>query len=181
MTLSEITTTIFSGLVMLSQLAWVVVLGLYLWSDQREKIGAFAVKYAVPLAFFVALTATFGSLFYSDVLGYAPCKLCWFQRICMYPQVILLGLAWWKKDKEVGKYSLALSAIGLVLAIYHYYLQLGGNPLVPCGVVGYSVSCSQRFVLEYGYITIPMMALTGFALILTVFGVARHYQKSTKK
>jgi disulfide bond formation protein DsbB len=181
MTLSEITTTIFSGLVMLSQLTLLVVLGMYLWSDQREKIGAFAVKYAVPVTFFVALTATFGSLFYSDVLGYTPCKLCWFQRICMYPQVVLLAIAWWKKDSGVGKYSLSLSVIGIVLAVYHYYLQLGGDPLVPCSTVGYSVSCSQRFILEYGYITIPMMALTAFALIISVWGVRMHQQKISKK
>lgn len=178
MTLSELTTLIFSGLVMVSQVALGVVLVMYVWSAKRAVIGAFAVKYATVLAFIVALVATLGSLFYSDVLNYTPCKLCWFQRIFMYPQVLLLGIAWWKKDVGIGKYVLSLSIPGILLAIYHYYLQLGGNPLVPCSTVGYSVSCSQRFVLEYGYITIPMMALTAFALIIAVFAVARHYQKN---
>lgn len=131
MTLAETTTIIFSSLVVISQLALLWVVGLYVWSGRRDPIGSFAVKYALPLTFTVAFVATFGSLWYSDVLGYAPCKLCWLQRILMYPQAILLALAWWKKDATIGSYSLALSLPGIVLAGYHYYLQLGGNPLVP--------------------------------------------------
>ena len=120
---------------------------------------------ALFLSFIVALAATLGSLFYSEILGYEPCKLCWFQRIFMYPQVILLGMAFWKRDEEIIKYSLILSAIGVFLAGYHYLMQLGVVNS-PCPVVGYSVSCSKLFVMQFGYITIPLMSLTAFVLII---------------
>lgn len=127
-------------------------------------IGRFS-KYALTAAFIVSLMATLGSLFYSEILHYQPCKLCWFQRIFMYPQVILLGIAAWKHDYCIKKYSLTLSLIGLLIAAYHYLMQIGLIIAINCGVVGYSASCNETFVLQYGYITIPMMSLTAFGLI----------------
>lgn len=132
---------------------------------------AFISRNALLFAFVVALIATSGSLFYSEIAGYEPCKLCWFQRIFMYPQVILLGLALWKKDYGIKLYGIVLSAIGAVIAGYHYLLQLGVAPALPCAAVGYSAACSQRFVLQFGYITIPMMALTAFLLIIIFLAV----------
>ena len=117
------------------------------------------------LAFILALAAVSGSLFYSEIAGYEPCKLCWFQRIFMYPQVFLFGLALYKKDRGIAPYSLLLSIIGAVIAAYHYLLQLDIAPSLPCSAVGYSVSCSQVFVMNFGYITIPLMSLTVFSLI----------------
>lgn len=117
-------------------------------------------------ALIVSVVATSGSLFYSEIAGYDPCKLCWFQRILMYPQVILLAIAYKKSDVEITTYSLALSILGLAIAVYHYIIQFSQSPLVPCSTVGYSVSCSDHFTLSYGYITIPMMAMTAFALII---------------
>jgi len=134
--------------------------------------------YALPLAFAVVVMATAGSLFYSEVAGYEPCKLCWFQRIFMYPQVLLLGIALVKKDRSAARYALLLSAIGAVIAGYHYLLQLGVAPALPCSAVGYSVSCSQRFVMQFGYITIPMMALTAFALTGLVSALSLKFNKT---
>lgn len=125
--------------------------------------------HALPLAFTVALFATLGSLTYSEILGYEPCKLCWFQRIFMYPQALILGLALWGKhkgSKALLDTSLILSMIGAAVAFYHYLMQLGIVPEGSCGAVGYSVSCAQRFVMTFGYITIPMMALSAFLLII---------------
>lgn len=136
-------------------------------------------KNARVFAFIVALTATLGSLFYSDILGYEPCKLCWYQRILMYPQVVLFAIGIIKDDKKnLPNYSLGLSITGAIIAAYHYYLQRGGNPLVPCSTVGYSESCTQRFTLEYGYITIPMMAFTAFILLCILMLL---YKKLTKQ
>lgn len=121
---------------------------------------------AVLLSFVVSFFAVVGSLIYSDVIGYAPCKLCWFQRIFMYPLVILFGLSLWKKDQGIRHYGLVLSAIGGLIALFHYVGQLGFNPLgLECLVIGYSASCAKNFVLEFGYITIPVMALSAFVLI----------------
>ena len=136
---------------------------------------------ALLFAFIVALTATLGSLFYSEVAKYTPCLLCWYQRIFMYPQTLLLGLATLKKDAKIAAYSLTLSLVGLVIAAYHYSLQINPNPLAPCSTVGYSVSCSQRFAAEYGYITIPMMSLTAFALIALAMIILKLSQKPLVK
>ena len=131
---------------------------------RRERIVNVAGAHALWWAFLVALGATLGRLFYSEIAGYEPCKLCWFQRIFLYPQTILLGIALWKKDPGIARYIFALSVIGAVIAGYHYLLQIGVAPELPCAAVGYSVSCSQRFVLQFGYITIPLMAFTAFLL-----------------
>jgi disulfide bond formation protein DsbB len=117
----------------------------------------------------VALTATIGSLFFSEIAGYDPCKLCWFQRILMYPQVLLLGMAFERKDRAILPYVLVLSILGALLAGFHYYLQLSPtSALVPCSTVGISVSCTEREFTHFGYITIPMMALSAFLLSVVI-------------
>jgi len=126
-------------------------------------------KNVVLLSFIIALIATLGSLFYSEIAGFEPCKLCWFQRILMYPQVVLLGLALFRKDKNIIIYTLWLSLIGAAIALYHYLLQIGVAPNLSCSVTGYSAHCSQRFVMNFGYITIPMMAFTAFSMVSVLF------------
>jgi len=143
---------------------------------RNEKFVGFFGKNAVLFSFIVALIATFGSLFYSEVAGFEPCKLCWFQRIFMYPQTILLAIALWKKNGMLTVYnSLVLSIIGAAIAGYHYLLQIGVGPEIPCSAVGYSAACSQRFVMQFGYITIPMMAFTAFAIILLLMTAQKLY------
>lgn len=131
------------------------------WPTWLTQIG----RNGLWLAWGVAVIAMGGSLLYSDVIGLEPCLLCWYQRILLYPQVILLALAAFWKDARIVLYSLPMVLLGAAVATYHYTLQLGVNPYAPCSAVGYSVSCSDRFILNYGYITIPMMALTAFLLI----------------
>lgn len=93
----------------------------------------------------------------------------------MYPQVIILGVSLWKRDNNVRNYIMPLSVIGALIAGYHYLLQIGVAPSVSCDAVGYSVQCSKVFSMSFGYITIPMMALTAFVLIslLMVVGYAK--------
>jgi disulfide bond formation protein DsbB len=119
------------------------------------------------LAFLVALISTLGSLFYSDVLGYNPCKFCWIQRIFMYPQVIILGLALWRKEWSISFYSIVLSVLGGLIALNHYILQQTGTSILPCSTVGQNANaCNKIFVMHLGYITIPFMALVGFVLMI---------------
>ncbi|MBX4209348.1 disulfide bond formation protein B [Candidatus Parcubacteria bacterium] len=152
----------------LSVVAEILAIGLvaaYISPKLRQTpIAAFFRDKGLLIAFVVSLLATAGSLIYSDVLGYEPCKLCWFQRIFMYPQVLLMGMALFKKDHGMKIYGFVMSAIGAAIALFHYTGQLGLTPL-PCSAVGYSASCAQKFVLEFGYITIPMMAFSAFILI----------------
>jgi disulfide bond formation protein DsbB len=139
----------------------------------------FVAKHALPVSFVVALCGTLGSLIYSDIIGYAPCKFCWFQRIFMYPQVLLLGFAIWRKEKMMKFYGVVLSVIGAGIAFYHYLGQLGVATL-PCPAVGYSVSCSKVFTLVFGYITIPLMAFSAFALITVALLVSMKEDKNVK-
>ena len=128
---------------------------------------------ALWFAFLVALIATAGSLFYSEIAGFEPCKLCWFQRIFMYPQVLLLGMAIWKKERAIADYGILLAVLGALVAGYHYLLQLGIAPNLPCSAVGYSVACSQVFVMNFGYITIPLMSFTAFLLVIIALWKSR--------
>lgn len=168
MTLVSAANLILSSLTVVGQ----VTIGLIVISliARNERLTRLFGKNAVLFSFIVTIIATLGSLFYSEIAGFEPCKLCWFQRIFMYPQVILLGIALWKKNGALAAYnSITLSVIGAIIAGYHYLLQIGIAPELPCAAVGYSAACSQRFVMNFGYITIPMMAFTAFAMIVAFF------------
>jgi len=145
----------------------IMVVLIVLFATKRSEVLHFFAKHALAFALAVALIAMLGSLFYSEIAGYEPCQLCWWQRILMYPQVILLGVAWLKEDQGIVLYSIALSSLGALIAGYNYLLQIGFVPSIGCSAVGYSINCSQRFVMQFGYITIPMMALTAFLLIIS--------------
>lgn len=155
--------TLFSGLAIIY-----ILLEMFFMKNARGK--EFIRKHALFLMFLVSLVAMLGSLYYSDIAGYAPCKLCWYQRVFMYPLPFLMGFAMWKKDRKIIPYAILLSVIGGVLAAYHYILQISQIDSVFCTLVGYAASCSETFFLSLGYITIPMMALTAFLLII-IFGL----------
>lgn len=118
------------------------------------------------LAFAVALTATAGSLFFSEVAGLEPCTLCWYQRIAMYPQALILGIAAWRGDWGVRRYAAPLAAIGGLIATYHVILQrVPGLPSASCSL---TAPCSVIDFERFGFVTIPFMAMVSFVAILTV-------------
>ena len=125
-------------------------------------------KHAVKLVLLVSVSATLGSLYLSEIRAFPPCKLCWFQRIFMYPIPILALTSIYRKTKDLFQYLIPLSSIGMLIAGYHYYLQLNPNPYAPCGDIGFSVSCSENFFTHFGYITIPWMSFSAFVAILCV-------------
>ncbi len=108
------------------------------------------------IGFGIALSSIMFSLIYSGVIGYAPCQLCWWQRIAIYPQVLLYGIAMMTNDRKVFRYTLALSLIGVLFALYHNYLELGGNSLIACDA---AVSCTAIYVNQFDFVTIPLMSL----------------------
>lgn len=120
---------------------------------------------AILFSFLVALGGMVSSLFYSEFAGFAPCNLCWWQRIFLYPQVLLLGLAFKIKDKKFPAYSFALSVVGGLIAAYQTFILFGGTSLIPCPATG--PSCTQLYFLNYGFITIPTMSLAAFLLIIS--------------
>ncbi len=145
--------------------------------SKENKLLSFFGKYGILFGFLVAVSSTVLSLFYSDYIGYEPCKLCWLQRIFIYPQVILLGMALWRKDSKIIDYSLAIASIGTVIAIYHLYISYGGTELVSCGAT--AVSCTREYVREFGFVTIPVMSFTGFLLTHFFLRVQKYYEKLT--
>lgn len=136
----------------------------------RHVVERLVSRHALLLMLVTSLAATLGSLYFSDIAGWTPCKDCWFQRIAMYPQTVILALALWKHDSHASRYVLALSLIGLALSLDHYADQVEAaltpapptDPLKPCGG---DVPCAATQIhFMFGYITIPMMAATVFLL-----------------
>jgi disulfide bond formation protein DsbB len=113
-------------------------------------------------AWVVALVATFGSLYFSEIAGFIPCKLCWFQRIFMYPLAIILGIACFRNDRKIAVYVLPLTVIGSAFSIIHILDQKVG---LFRGICQEGVPCSVDYINWFGFITIPMLALTAFVLI----------------
>ena len=137
------------------------------------KFRGFIRTYSLYLAWVVAIIATGGSLYLSDVLLYEPCKLCWFQRILMYPQVILLGIASYKDDRRILSYVLPLSIIGGSISIYHYLQQMvpAFSEIAPCSV---GIPCNVDYLNWFGFITIPLLALIAFIMIISILLVGRN-------
>ncbi len=126
---------------------------------------------ALWLAFLVALTATLGSLYLSEVAHFVPCKLCWYQRIAMYPLVPILAIAAWKRDVSVARYVVPLAVIGAAISIYHYQLErFPSQASVSCSA---DAPCTVVWIWKFHFVSIPLMALSGFALIVALVLVAR--------
>ncbi len=151
----------------------------FLLRDNLWIVGDLIGKRGILLSFGVAVVSMLASLFYSNIAGFAPCELCWFQRIFMYPLVVLLGMALWKKDFKIVEYALPLSMIGFIISLYQNYIYYFNNGLdAYCQAGGAFVSCVKRYVFEFGYISIPIMALTSFALILVFLLFQKRYNKT---
>ncbi|MFT9597551.1 disulfide oxidoreductase [Mesobacillus sp.] len=117
------------------------------------------------IAWVISLMATLGSLYFSEIAGFIPCELCWYQRILMYPLVVLLGIATFQNDTAVKKFVLPLAVIGWLISLNHYLVQKlpGFAQVKPC-VSG--VPCTAQYINWLGFITIPFLAFTAFTLII---------------
>ena len=141
------------------------------WETTRDFLG----EYALSLAWLIALTATLGSLYYSEVANYVPCKLCWYQRIAMYPLAIVLGIAALRRDLGVRRYVLPVVGVGAAISVWHYLLEHFPN-LSGSASCDPAAPCTVRWVWEFGFISIPFMALGGFASIAALLLAARQPQ-----
>jgi disulfide bond formation protein DsbB len=136
------------------------------WGRLRDGVTPFALQ----IAWIVAVLATFGSLFLQFFEGFTPCEFCWFQRICMYPLSLLLGIAAFRGDVQVAKrYFIGLSLVGAGLAIYHYQLERIPQPTV-CGT---AVPCDVAVINIFGFISVPFLSMAAFLLISTLLLMAR--------
>lgn len=131
-------------------------------------------KHSIHLSFAIAAVGVSGSLFFSNVAGFVPCELCWIQRGFLYSLALILAVGIIARKEErrraydnfMRKCGLVLAGIGIPVAAYNVYLQLGGGAIVPCSATG--PSCSLVYFIRFGYVTIPTMSLTAFALIVAL-------------
>lgn len=116
------------------------------------------------LSLLIAALATSGSLYFSEIAHLPPCMLCWYQRICMYPLVVILAVGIWKKDKNIPFFVLPLSIIGTIISIYHnlLYYKIIPESLAPCTL---GISCTTKQIEWFGFVTIPLMSLFAFIAI----------------
>ena len=165
-------------LAIIAQVAVLAVVGA--WLVQRfssahpfDRIVALVGADAIRLAALVAIIATAGSLYFSEVRDFAPCHLCWLQRIAMYPLVVLLGIAAIINDRRIGRYVLPLAGLGSIVSIFHIQLErFPDQKSVSCDI---AVPCTTIWFQEFGYITIPVLALSAFALIATLVWLGGRY------
>jgi disulfide bond formation protein DsbB len=157
----------FALLALVALAGGVGVIGLrVLPSPAGHRLGAAIDQYGTWLAWLVAATATAGSLYFSEVANLPPCRLCWFQRICMYPMSVILLIGALRRDRSVIWYSLPLAAVGVVISTYHYLIEwypsleaTECDPITPCTVVWF-----RRF----GFVSLPFMAGCGFLAIIAL-------------
>jgi len=119
------------------------------------------------LCWLLASTSAMGSLFFSHVMGFAPCVLCWYQRICLFPLVLILAAGLFPLDKSVVKYALPLAVAGWLIALFQNLLIAGIIPenIQPCTQ---GVSCTEEYIDLFGFLTIPMLSLLSFSTIIAL-------------
>jgi disulfide bond formation protein DsbB len=143
---------------------------LVLFFDLKKKnytLKDFIQKLGLTTALVVTSVSTLMTLVYSEVFGFMPCGLCWFGRIFLYPQVVLLAVALWTKDKAVAQYGIGLSIPGLIVSLYHHYIQMGGANVVGCPTSG--ANCAERTLFEFGFMTFPLMSACLFLFLISIY------------
>ncbi len=131
------------------------------------RFGRAVVSYRAPLTFAVAAVATLGSLYFSESAGYVPCRLCWFQRIAMYPIAVVALVALIRRDRAARWYILPLGTIGAAVSTYHVMIEWGWlNDSESCALFG--PSCADVWFESFGFITLALMALAGFVSIIVL-------------
>lgn len=130
----------------------------------------------VFIAWLIASVSTLGALFLGEVMGYTPCVLCWYQRIAMFPLVLVLAAGLFPFDRRVVRYALPLVVAGWLLAVFHLALIAGWIPegIRPCQQ---GVPCSQAQVVLFGWVNIPLLSVLAFSSIFGLL-VAAFYKES---
>ena len=128
--------------------------------------------YELWAAFVVAAIATGGSLFFSEIAHFVPCELCWFQRICLYPLSITTLLAAIAGDHRVARYLLPLPVVGAGVSVYHLLVENGVVEQAKACLASAPGGCATKWINEFGYMTIPTLALTAFVLLIGFLALA---------
>lgn len=147
-------------------------------SKDKGPIFSWVAKNSLILVLLISLAGVTGSLIYQYGIGFAPCVLCWYQRIVLYPIAIISLVALIKKHShiEVSSYAMVLAIIGLVIAAYHNFEKIMGEDLISCDAFG--ASCLQNYVKGFGFIDIPVMSLVFFILIILIIATRKRFTTS---
>jgi disulfide bond formation protein DsbB len=134
---------------------------------------------AILACLLIALASMLGSLFFSEIMGFSPCALCWYQRIAMYPLVLIFLVGMFQPIKSTINFALPIVSTGLFIAIYHNLLHYGIVPETasPCRA---GVPCSTVYINWLGFITIPMLSAISFVLILAILLILQKREKNEK-
>lgn len=159
----QVFNTFLALLALFSVAAAVGLLGFRIWTGPDRTRGLGLGTGILWVAWLVALVSTSGSLIYSEVIGFIPCKLCWFQRIAMYPMVAVLLVGAVRREAAAKYYALPLSVVGFGISVWHYLIQT--FPGLETGACDLANPCSAKYVNVFGFISIPFMAGAGFLLI----------------
>lgn len=164
-------TTLFAVLALLGVVALVALAAATAVPPWRRALRPVLAGQAVPLAWLVATVATLGSLYLSEVAHFPPCRLCWFQRVAMYPLVVVLAVGWWRREAGARITGLVLAGLGLAVNLWHVAIEIrpslegsGCDPANPCSI---------RWVEALGFWTIPRMAGVAFALVVALLALDR--------
>jgi disulfide bond formation protein DsbB len=170
----QVTTNFFLVLTLAANAAVVVAVVLALAAilsrRARESVRAIVAvvgPQALLLAWIVAVVTTLGSLYYSEHAGFIPCELCWYQRIVMYPLVIVLGVAWLRRDRKVWITGLVFVALGAPLSLYHWLVERVPS-FASTSSCSLDVPCTSPWFEKLGYVTLAWMAMSSFLLIGTL-------------
>jgi disulfide bond formation protein DsbB len=137
------------------------------FAETRAQLG----NVALPLAWVIALVTTAGSLYYSKVQGYVPCELCWYQRICLYPWSVILGIAAWRRDAAIKVYAIPVLCISVVISAYHSWIQWF-PPSTGTSFCTAAAPCTLKYVNEFHFVTLPFMALSAAVFMIALLFVS---------
>ncbi len=146
---------------------FVIAASMLLDLQYKRILESLILKFGLFFAFLITSSSTLLSLVYSDYFRLIPCGLCWFERIALFPQVLILGVALYYKDTNIARSGIALSIFGGVVALYHHYIQMGGSEFVKCPAAG--ADCAKRFLFEFDLITFPLLAAITFFTLTVLY------------
>lgn len=169
----EIVNKILSlGTIFLQIAIVVLVVNLIFFRKRTNPLLIFFKDFTFIFGFLAGLGSVALSLFYSQIVGYPPCELCWIQRIFLYPQLVLFSMELYKRDRSIVDFSMAFAILGSIVSVYHVYIENGGSSSLGCAALTPTntnqVSCAIRYIYEFGYITMPIMALTLSLFIISI-------------
>ncbi|MEI5915334.1 disulfide bond formation protein B [Bacillus cereus group sp. Bce005] len=132
-------------------------------------------KYQIAIAWMIATSAMLISLFFSEWMKLPPCDLCWYQRMAMYPLVLILGIGMYRKDPHVSTYAFPFACIALLIAVYQITIQ--AFPTSEMKICSVGVSCTENYLNLFGFISIPMLSFVGFLAIIILLYAKGHKDK----